>query len=167
MKIFWLLPFTAVAQISSTCFFSSYGPYGVAHGTNFTDLAILTSNQVSPDMLISKAFVCTDSKSGTIHGLQMSLTSPKTGTTTKLSAIGASDDLATTCYVFEVDVKNDFLLSVKIGYNSTGIYALQFTTFLNRSAAFGQDMNNALLSKTGLTLRTEGPKFEIMGFMGT
>jgi hypothetical protein len=120
-------------------------------------------------MLISKAIVCTNPQKGTINGLQMTLTDTKTAVSTRLNAIGVSDDIGTICYNFLIDIQTDFLRYIRIIYDDTGIHGLELQTNTNRLAKFGTtDVTNLNLKKVGIGLKVdEGLSFAIVGFKGT
>ena len=88
----------------------------------------------------------------------------------KLSPVGTSTAPNTKCYTFAINTSSDWLRYVRLGYNATGVYGLEFQTQSNRTARFGISLEDPSITRTGVGLQVDEngrPDSKIMGFKGT
>lgn len=160
-----------LSHIPPNCFQPTLGPYGnEGVGQSFSDMQILTAMNTTADMEISSALICSNEKTGIINGFQFTLKDSKTNVEKKLSKVGVSDDPDSTCKIFSIDIANNYLVNLGIGYDqSNGIRGLELATFNQKMAKFGSEITNSSLTSVSIGLEYDGtdPTKMIVGFKGT
>jgi hypothetical protein len=132
-RLFLLLvfPLTTLAKVAASCF--SYGntTNSSNFGETFNDTIKLSTDQMSLDYRVSKLIVCMNSKGSRIEGMQISLADLKNGTSFPSTMIGDMNSRGLNCSLQKIDTQSDFLQTVRISYNVSGIQGLQFETSKN------------------------------------
>lgn len=68
------------------------------------------------------------------------------GTKLPMNQIGSANITGGTCSTDVIDFKTDQLLFIKVGYNSTGVYGLEFQTFTGKVFVHGTSVTDKTLS---------------------
>lgn len=120
-KTFALTAALVAETWAHSCLYPSI-PVGSTNGTSFNQTSELAA--LPSDMLVSQATVCVDGFSN-LAGMQLTLADSHNST--QLSPVGKTDN-TTQCQQFAVNTTSDYLQSVSIAYNVTGVYGLTLMT---------------------------------------
>lgn len=128
-----LLSLQLARAINESCFFTKGGPFGTNQGTSFSDLpTLISSPQITADMRISEFLMCQNYTTKEITGFQATMRDLKTQNSYALKPVGIMNEANSTtaiCKAFFVDTENgDYLRMVRIGFNESGVYGLEFRT---------------------------------------
>ena len=123
---------------------------------------------MTAQMRISQIRACVHNTTSIISGIQIKLTDSLTNATALLQPIGSMSDKNSACGNIEIDIRNDFLRNVTIGYNSSGVYGFQFETYLQGTYSVGLKVSSPSLNRQlwWLTLNNKKPIYAFVGFAG-
>jgi hypothetical protein len=95
-------------------------------------------------------------------GFLTTLTDVKTDELFELTVVGNAKDPLADCESFKINVKEDFLESIKVLYKNDGIFGLVLSTLHNHKKAIG-----SITEGLKEALFTAGPGEVFIGFAGT
>lgn len=165
LAVLVLLP-TWCQAVKKECLSIPNGILGAPTNTTFDDTTTLTTDAVTSATRMARGSVCYSSANGELRGFKFSLLDG--ANRVDLAAQGTSKTTGTVCSGFTIDTGFE-LAEVKVGYNKTGIYGLEFvsrntTSGATSSSKFGRSQTDPSLT---FSVTTAGAKVAILGLSGS